>query len=320
MIASAMVLAAGRGARMRPLSDALPKPALPLLSQPVVASPIRLAAEAGASTVTVNTWHLAEIMERALADVELDTELQVSREDRLMGTAGGMALARDRGLLGNRGPVLIVNGDGILNLDLEPMIHRMARSGDLITLGLLPHLDPHRWSRVVLDDNGLVARISKPGPPDPNEVPLLYPGVMLVSRKALDDLETSPGDIPKRLWGPALAGGRLGGVVVSGHWREVGTPADYLEAVIGRLNGDGEIDPSAVIHPSASIGSALVGRGARIDAGAVVGATVVAEGATVGRDARVLRSVLLGNVAARPGEVVVDEFRAAPPSSMIARR
>jgi NDP-sugar pyrophosphorylase family protein len=320
MITSALVLAAGRGERMRPLSDAVPKPALPLLCEPVVASPLRLAVQAGAQTVAVNTWHLAETMESVLAGVEIEAELRISREEQLMGTAGGIALARDRGLLGDRGPVLIINGDGLLNLDLEPMIQRMARSADQITLGLLPHLDPHRWSRVVLDDDGVVSRISKPGSPDPNEVPLLYPGVMMVSREALNALETVPGDIPQRLWGPALAERRLGGVIVSGHWREVGTPTDYLEAVIARLNGEGAIDPSAVIHPSASIGSALVGRGARIDAGAVVGATVVAEGARIGRDARVLRSVLLGDVEALPDEVVVDEFRAAPTSTEVACR
>jgi len=69
-VAAAMVLAAGRGERMRPLSDALPKPALPLPNGPVVASALRLAAGAGIRSVTVNLWHLAEEMERALRRLE----------------------------------------------------------------------------------------------------------------------------------------------------------------------------------------------------------------------------------------------------------
>jgi len=269
MITSAMVLAAGRGTRMRPLSDAIPKPALPLLSQPVIASPLQLATSTGAREITVNTWHLAEVMERALAGIEVGAELRISREERLMGTAGGVALARDHGLLGDWGPVLIVNGDGILNLDLEPVLRRMTHERDLVTLALLPHLDPLRWSRVVLDDDSCVCGIKQPGPPDSGEVPLLYPGVMLVSREALNGLEARPGDIPRELWEPARSNRRLGGVVVSGHWREVGTPQDYLSTVLGRLNGDEVIHPTAVVHPSASIGSALIGLGSRIEAGAV---------------------------------------------------
>lgn len=312
MTIAAMVLAAGCGERMRPLSRVLPKPALPLLGQPVVASAIALAAAAECRRIVVNTWHLAGIMERSLKDIETATPLAVSREPELMGTAGGLALARDRGLLGGDGPTLVINGDGLLNLDLKPLFSRMESSRDLVSLALLPHLDPRAWSRVVLDDNGSVERIMGAGDPEPGEVPFLYPGVMLVSREALNRLEARPGGVPEHLWGPALAEGRLGGVPVSGHWREVGTPPGYLEAVMTRLNGDAAIHPSAEVHESAAIGSALIGRGARIEAGAVVGASVVAEGARVAAGARVLRSVLLGETAAAPGENVIDEFRAEP--------
>jgi len=312
-IAAAMVLAAGRGERMRPLSDCVPKPALPLMHQPLIASALRLAAATRTRRITVNTWHLADLMEDALGELELGVEIVISRETELMNTAGGIALARDRDLLGDDGPVLIVNGDGILNLDLSPLFQRMAVSNDLVCLALLPHLDPHRWSRVILDHAGGVSRIKKPGSPEPGEVPLLYPGVMLVAREALDDLALTPGAIPEHLWGPALAEGRLSGVVVSGHWREVGTPSDYLDAVLGQLNGGGAVvHPSAHIDPSASIGSAFIGRGAQIEHGAVVGEAVIAEGARVAANARVVRSVLLGPVSACAGEIVTDEYRAAP--------
>ncbi len=305
-----MVLAAGRGERMRPLSYVLPKPALPLIDRPVVASAIRLAA-AGSRRVTVNTWHLFEAMEETLDGIELGAPISVSREPELMGTAGGLALARDRGLLGDTGPVLVVNGDGLLNLDLEPLLHRMATSSDLVSLALLPHLDPMRWSRVELEKDGSVQSFRRPGSPEAGEVPFLYPGVMLVSREALDSLKNRPGEVPAELWEPARAAGRLGGVPVSGHWREVGTPAAYLDAVLDRLNGDGVIHPSAQVHPTAAIGSALIGRDAVIEAGAVVGASVVAEGARVERNARVLRSVLLGAVTAGAGENFIDQYHAA---------
>ena len=307
----ALVLAAGRGERMQPLSNVVPKPALPLPEGPVIASALRLAAETGVQTVVVNTWHLAERMAAAVEEVDLPgVELAISPEDQLMGTAGGLALARDRGLLLEDGPVLVINGDGALGLRLDSLVTHHHRGDDLVTLALLPHLDPRRWSRVLLDAGGRVERILSPGPPAAEEAPFLYPGVMAVSRTALDDLPATPGEIPDLLWGPAREARRLGGVVVPGHWREVGTPAGYLEVVTQRLAGRTVVSPSARVDPGASLATSYIGQNAGVDAGAVVENSVVAEGAMVGRGTRVIRSVLLGAVKVRGGEAVVDEVRA----------
>jgi NDP-sugar pyrophosphorylase family protein len=303
-----MVLAAGRGERMRPLSDVLPKPALPLIDEPVIASALRLASATGANRTAVNAWHLADAMERAVATVNFETEIVVSRETRLMDTAGGIALARDRDLLGDRGPVLVVNGDGLFDLDPEPLLQRMSGHDDLVSLALMPHPDPRSWSRVALDPSGSVRSIRKPGRPERGERPLLYPGVMLVSREALSRLVARPGAVPERLWGPALAEGRLGGVEVAGRWREIGSPPEYLGAALDLLGGKCAVHPSAEIHPSATVDSALIGCGAKIEADAVVNSSVVAEGATIARGARILRSVVLGSVRAGDDEDVVDRF------------
>ena len=258
---------------------------------------------------------MANAMERAILEVGLETEIAISREDELMDTAGGIALARDRDLLGDHGPVLVINGDGLFNLELGPLFERMAHTDDLASLALLPHPDPCRWSRVNLDTTGAVGSIRKAGVPGLGEAPFLYPGVMLISRQALDALAARPGAVSACLWGPALAEKRLGGAVVAGDWREVGTPSEYLDAVLARLDGTGAVHPSAEVHPSASIGSAFIGRGARIGAQAVVREAVIAEGATVGQRARVQRSVLLGEVRADAAETVVEEFRAGPPQT-----
>lgn len=297
---------------MQPLSRVLPKPALPLPNGPVIGSALLLAAASGAQRIVVNTWYLAYEMERTISEIGLETEIAISREDQLMDTAGGIALARDRDLLGDRGPVLVINGDGLFNFELGPLFERMAHTDDLVSLALLPHLDPCRWSRVNLDPTGAVGSIGKAGVPDLGEAPFLYPGVMLISRQALDTLPVRPGTVSEYLWGPALTEKRLGGAVVPGNWCEVGTPSDYLDAVLGRLDGSGAVHPSAEVHPSASIGSAFIGRSARIEAQAVVEEAVIAEGATVGRGARVRRSVLLGGVRADAAETVVEEFRAGP--------
>jgi NDP-sugar pyrophosphorylase family protein len=314
VVAAAMVLAAGRGERMRPLSDALPKPALPLPGGPVVASALRLAAAAGAARIAVNLWHLPERMERALGLVDLPgIRIATSHEPSLMGTAGGLALARERGLLGSDGPVLVINGDCLLSLELTPLLERAAAAaGDLVTLGLMPHLAPERWSRVLLDGTGAVTAMLPPGPATIGETPLLYPGVMVVSRAALDALPVEALATPAALWEPARSAGRLGGVVLRGRWREVGTPAGYLDAALEQLGHGSSVDPTARVDDRVVLQASFVGEASRIAGDAVLEQSVAACGATVGRGARIRRSVLLGPVEIGEGETVADRFLAAP--------
>ncbi len=308
-----MVLAAGRGERMRPLSDVLPKPALPLTDGPVIASALQLAADAGADRIVVNTWHLGGLMEAAVAAATgTGVKVGLSPEDSLMGTAGGLALARDRGLLGTSGPVVVINGDGLLQLDLGPLFERHRTRRDAVTLGLLPHPDPTRWSRVVVDPEGTVTAIRAPGVVAPGEISSVYPGVMVVSRKALDALPSSPGETPDRLWFPALAAGTLGGVVISGWWREVGTAADYLAVVSEQLAGENLVHPTATVSPTAVIRASLIGRNVTIGDRTEIHGSVVAEGANVDAGCAVSTSVLLGSTRTEAGENVDTQFRVGP--------
>lgn len=308
-----MVLAAGRGERMQPLTSVLPKPALPMPDGPVIASALRLAAMAGSGRVVVNTCHLGGRMAEAVAEVEIDgVDIVVSHEDELMGTAGGIALARDRGLLGESSSVLVINGDCALGLQLTDFATTHRARHDLVTLALLPHLDPERWSRVVLESDGNVSAIRPPGSPAPLEVPFLYPGVMAVHRNAIDKLPSTPGEIPDNLWYPAMSTGRLGGAVVAGHWCEVGTPADYLEVTLGRLAGSTVIDRSARVAAGAVVENSFVGRDAAVADGAKIRNSIVAEGATIGENARVERCVLFGAVAVDEEQALTDSVRAEP--------
>jgi len=322
-LSAAMVLAAGRGERMRPLSAVLPKPALPLPEAPVVASALGLAVKTGVRRIVVNAWHLKKRMATAVADLARENVV-LSMEDELMGTAGGLALARDRGLLGDVGSVLIINGDGDFDLDLDAVFERHARGDDRVTLALLPHPDPVRWSQVVLDRSGHVTEIVAPDSSRYCAEAFLYPGVMVVSRSAIDTLPAKPGGIPDRLWWPALEAGNLGAAVVCGSWHEVGTPSDYLETVMRRLRGGSSVHPSASADPSAEVKNSFVGRNATVESGAEINQSVVAEGANVGRGARVDHSVILGEIDVSPNTTVVAQFLAkpldSPPSSVGSSR
>lgn len=304
-----MVLAAGRGRRLEPLSGFLPKPAMPLPDGPLISWALQLAGRL-TKRVVVNSWWLAEKMEStAQKACPPGVSLEFSREEEQMETAGGLALARDRGLLGFDGPVLVVNGDGILNLDLKPLVTAHMERGAEVSLALLPHLDCSRWSRVLLDAEGLVERISGPGAPGPGEVPLLYPGVMLISRRALNSLECRPSGVADTLWKEAREHGRMRGVIVQGHWREIGTPEDYLHAVLRRISGRVYCHPKATISRSAKLENVLIGSGCEVSEDAEIRDSALSHGVIVGRGAVIRSSVLLGPVELQAGAVLDGEVR-----------
>ena len=128
-------------------------------------------------------------------------------------------------------------------------------------------------------------------------------------------MPVAPGDIPEILWEPAREKHRLGGVVVAGHWREVGTPADYLAVMNLRLAGATVIHPTAIVDHSASIGESFVGRNVTIESGAEIEASILDEGAVIRSGGRVEHSVLMGEIEVGPNETVTNEMRARPPAN-----
>ena len=128
-VATAMILAAGRGERMRPLTDTCPKPLLPLGGKPLIVHQIEALARAGHRDLAINAAHLADRLIGALGDgAALGVRIQWSREPEPLETAGGIATALP---LLAAGPVLIVSGDIWTAFDyaaLAPVIDGMRAS------------------------------------------------------------------------------------------------------------------------------------------------------------------------------------------------
>ncbi len=301
---AAMILTAGRGQRMRPLSDVLPKPALPILDRPVAAWALELAIRTGARSLAANVWHLAGLMEAAIRSASAGRDVGISHESELLGGAGGLAAARDQGLLGEEGTVLVLNGDSLTDLDLTPVFERHQDAGDLVTLALLPHPDPGRWSGIALDRSGRVSALVPPGTPGEHRRLWLYPGVMLVARELLDAIPSGPGEISERLWAPARRAGRMGGVIVRGTWREVGTPDAYREAVLNALDDASWRHRSAAIAPDVRLIRSMAGEGVTVGPGAILDQSVISHGTTVGAGCRLEGSVVLGPLTINPGTVL----------------
>lgn len=296
-----MVLAAGRGERMRPLTLLRAKPALPVLNRPLILWTLERLHAQGVTDVVVNLHHRPETIARALRQGRpRGQRLQYSRENEILGTAGGpRAVLEWMGA----GPVLLVNGDVLFDFDLTRLVARHLATGARATLALRHNVDPVRYSPVVTGRDGRILSIA--GLPRPTRGRVsLFTGVHVVDPGIFRRLPPGPSDAVLDLYAPLLADGeRLLGVRVRGAWYDLGRPSLYRDAQLRWLRGGrSRIHPGARRHRTARLDRSVVGRGSRIGPGARVERSILWERAVVEAGARVRRSIVVEGGRVRAGE------------------
>lgn len=312
----AMVLAAGLGLRMRPLTLFRAKPVLPVLDKPLLHWTLARLRRAGVRDVVINLHHLPGSVTRALGDGRaFGLRIRYSRERTILGTGGGPR--KVRGFFGDE-PFLLVNGDVLFDFDLRKLVARHRASGARATLALKPNPDPTRYGAVVTGRDGVVRWLPGAKPPRPPGTVSLFTGVHVMDPALLDRLPAGrPADSVRDLYAPLLADGQIHGVRVAGTWQDLGEPRLYLLAQLRLLSrrarapkgrsvvdpeGRSIIDPKARVGPGARLDRAVVGPGAVVGRNAVVSRSVLWGGARVGEDARVD-----GCIVTDRGEVAVGE-------------
>ncbi|MBF0370103.1 MAG: nucleotidyltransferase family protein [Magnetococcales bacterium] len=227
----AMILAAGRGERLQPLTDHTPKPLVPVAGKAVIAHTLERLAVLGFRQVVINAHHLADkLMDQVGDGSTWGVEIIWSREEGLMNTGGGVRQALP--LLGEE-PFLAVNGDIMWDLDLRGLLDRFDPEKMDALLGLVANPFHHGGDFTLMDDQGTLKRT--PGGAGSRT----YSGVQIVHPKAVAAFPLEPFSL-NRLYDQALGAGRLFGLALEGCWADMGAPDRLLEA--RRMWG--EPDPS----------------------------------------------------------------------------
>jgi mannose-1-phosphate guanylyltransferase len=331
-----MVLCAGLGTRLRPLTLRVAKPGVPVCGVPLVRWSLALLAGAGVRRAVVNVHHLPDGMAAGAGEAAraLGVELAVSREPVIAGTGG--ALREARAHLRGADAILLVNGDVLFDVDLAAAVADHRASGALATMVLLPMPAGARYAAVETDAGGAVRRIAGAfGPGGEGLSPWHFSGVHVLSPTLLDRVPAAPfeQDINRHVYPPLMASGAVRGRVVDGYWNDLGTPARYLEATFDVLSGRvplarfpgadpfagaGEVAPgvraaaSARLDASARLlGPSLVGEGAVIGAGATIGPrAVIGAGARIAPGATVREAIVWERTALAQGEEVARAIAA----------
>jgi MurNAc alpha-1-phosphate uridylyltransferase len=229
---TAMLLAAGLGTRMRPLTDRTAKPLLPLGGRSLLDHALDRLAEAGVERVVVNAHWQADLVASHLAQRPAPPALLLRREADLLDTGGAVLAALREGMLGPD-PFFVVNGDAFWLNGPVPALQRMEAAFDADTLDGL--LLVHRTFQVTADVGYGDFAVDKWGVlrrrHEREVVPYIFAGVQLLSPALFEAAPTGPFSM-NLLWDHAIAQGRLQAVVHDGIWFHLSTPEDLNEAEI----------------------------------------------------------------------------------------
>ena len=251
-----LVLAAGQGTRLAPLTARRAKPACPVGHGPMLRFGVQALARAGVQEVLVNAGPHPETVEAAVAAVEpsLNARVRVLREPPGLGTGG--ALFAHRRELDDGDGLVVFNGDVMFAPDLAVAIarHRQTRAHATMVVNPAP-------GNVALDGDR-VSAVRAPLARAPRRV--TFTGVQVLSPEALASF-TGPGCLVEQGYQRWLRAGRhVMGVMEDSAWYDLGTMADYLAACLDPLDGCGGVHPSARVDPRARLVSCTVGARTRI--------------------------------------------------------
>jgi len=239
----AIILAAGFGTRLRPLTNTIPKPLLPVAEQPLIVWNLRLLRDHGITEVIVNLHHLGDQIEHYLGSgSQLNMHITYSREEVILGTGGGIKQAEQflRGLSDDA--FLVLNGDTLIDVDLSQLIDYHVTHGGLATMVVRDDPDVDRWGALELDDTDRILTILGRGRPTANTIQKIrrkmFAGVHIMNPLLLHDIpigQKSSIINPYMDW--LEQDTKIYGYQTTGYWSDVGTLERYAQAKRDAENG-----------------------------------------------------------------------------------
>ena len=311
----AMLLTAGCGTRLRPLTYGRAKPAMPVAGEALVRRVLRWLAAGGVTDVVLNLHHRPESVRAAVGDTaDLGVRVRYSYEDPILGSAGGPRLALPL-LAADR--FFLVNGDTLTDVDLRALAADHARSGARVTMALVPNPDPAFYGGVVVDSDGRVTGLSPRGPTNRG---YHFVGTQIVEASVFSGLSRDrPSETVSEVY-PRLMAERPGSVrafVCDASFRDIGTPADYLvtSLQIARLEGGTSRlrGGRSSVDVRARVIRTVLWDGVTVDAGADLVDCIVGDDVRVPPGARYRRAAIVRGEHREPGpgEELIDQLLVA---------
>lgn len=293
----AMILAAGFGTRLWPLTIDRTKPAVPFLNLPLICYSVEYLKRFGIKEIIVNLHHQGDSVRQALGTGEkFGVKIFYSEETEILGTSG--ALDHARHLLEND-TFIVMNGKVITDIDLASAIETHRSRKALATLVLKENRQRERFSNVLLDKNGNIERFSSfPDPKDIENIPLMFTGIQILEKEIFNyipqkQFSHSTTDVyPK-----AIKEGKIVAAHISnGGWYELSTLARYLDISLEFLYKEGKnlvYGAGTTIAESARVTNSILWQDIKIEANATLHQVIVTDDVTIPANSKLERVVVV---------------------------
>jgi mannose-1-phosphate guanylyltransferase len=312
----AMVMAAGLGTRLRPLTDFLPKPMMPVANRPVLHHLLNLLRRHDVTDVGINVHAYPEMIQAYFGDgANLGMAIEWSYEEELLGTAGGTKKLEK--FWGGE-TILITSGDGLHDVDVTALLGHHRRTGALATLTVKPVTDPSSYGVVILDRDTRVRGFQEKPTRDEARSDLANCGIYVIEAELLDRIPPDTfHDFGNDVW-PSLvaANEEVYAYTTMAYWNDVGDLSELRNTILDAVLGHVRVDiPGEEIAPGVwAEAGCRIADSARIDGPVVLGpGVVIGEDAQVRGPAAIGADCVLGKGAAirsaalLPGTAVPDE-------------
>ncbi|URD85325.1 Nucleotidyl transferase [Musa troglodytarum] len=326
----ALILVGGFGTRLRPLTLSVPKPLVEFANKPMILHQIEALKEVGVTEVVLAINYQPEVMLNFLKEFEnkLGIKITCSQETEPLGTAGPLALARDKLVDGSGEPFFVLNSDVISEYPFAELIQFHNAHGGEATILVTQVNEPSKYGVVVMDEEtGKVERfVEKPKAFVGNKI---NAGIYLLNPSVLGRIQLKPTSIEKQVFPQIAADQKLFAMVLPGFWMDIGQPKDYITglrlyldalrkkspgklaagahvvgnvlvhetAVVGEgclIGPDVSVGPGCVVEAGVRLSRCTVMRGTRIKKHACVSGSIIGTHSTVGQWARIENMTILG--------------------------
>jgi len=325
----AMVLAAGFGTRLQPLTHVLPKPMFPVLGRPLLSHTFDILESANITDVAVNVHHLPDFIINYFEKQKLhDLNLHFSREEKILGTAGG--IKKMEGFL-EGGPFILINSDIITDIKLDKVIDFHKKNNSRLTLVVRQDISPEQYDSIEICKDGRIVHfvgassMNIPG----NTTRVMFTGIQIIEPEIFKRIPegqfcgTTESIFPQMIKDEVPVYGYLH----NGYWKDMGNRENYLQvnsdALDERVSLKGvspnELNNPLIIPPvlvdrncqvaeNSQIGPyTVIGPNCNIKSGAIIENSILWEGVTIGAGSNIKGSVIAQNRTIGDGKNIINE-------------
>ncbi len=316
-----VVLAGGVGSRLRPWTNSVPKPLLPMLDLSLLERVVEGVPEDLVDEVVVAGGYKVDMIQQYFAKADVDFDVRIVPEDKPLGTGGALGNCRDV----VSGTFACFNGDIVSSLQINPLLDLHKKNGGIGTLALWEVEDPTRFGIVGLDDESRITQFKEK--PTPEEVfsNLINAGSYILEDDIFDFMPDGKHSIERDVFPQLASQGALNGQQFEGYFIDAGTPSAWSDAVNrcikegrfrrGLINGSSWYGSSetttsdrvseSMIDSNVVVSNSTVHRSTLLS-GAIVGQNSVVESCLVGRDVLIGSNVELRNMVIDHGSIIPD--------------